>query len=49
MEESKKASSHPHCCKCWSAQAWKLLGNVHVPKPVHKHVYSSSVQGVAKQ
>ena len=22
-----------HCCKSWSAQAWKLLGNVHMPKP----------------
>ena len=22
-----------HCCKIWSAQAWKLLGNAHVPKP----------------
>ena len=21
-------------CDTWSAQAWKLLGNVHVPKPV---------------
>jgi len=20
------------CCKSWSAQAWKLLGNVHAPK-----------------
>ena len=23
-----------HCCKSWSVQAWKLLGNVHVSKPV---------------
>ena len=34
-------------CKSWSAQAWKLLGNVH--KPVPKHVYTSCVQEVAKQ
>ena len=34
-----------HCCKSWSAQALKLLGNVHVPK----HVYTSNLQEVAKQ
>ena len=37
-----------HCRESWSAQAWKLLGTVHVPKPVPKHVCSSSVQEVAK-
>ena len=48
-----------HCCKSWSAQAWKLLRNVHAPciqcpsmytPPVCKEwpSSSSSVQGVSK-
>ena len=48
-----------HCCKSWSAQAWKLLGNVHMcpsqcpsmyTPPVYKKwpSSSSSVQGVSK-
>ena len=48
-----------HCCKSWSAQAWKLLGNVHMcpslcasmyTAPVYKGWPSSSfsVQGVSK-
>ena len=48
-----------HCCKCWSAQAWKLLGNVHMCPSLCTSMYtapvykgwpssSSSVQGVSK-
>ena len=48
-----------HCCKCWSALALKLLGNVHMcpslcasmyTAPVYKGWLSSSftVQGVSK-
>ena len=29
-------SKRLHCCKSWSAQAWKLLGNVHMCPSMYK-------------
>ena len=28
--KQQKSVAGRHCCKSWSAQAWKLLGNVHM-------------------
>ena len=52
----KRGVDKMHCCKSWSAQAWKLLGNVHMCPSQCPSMYtppvckewpssSSSVQG----
>ena len=32
-----------HCCKSWSAQAWKLLGNVHICPSQFVHTMCTSL------
>ena len=59
LHHQKSLINPYHCCKCWSAQAWELLGNVHMCPSLCANMYtapvykgwpssSSSVQRVSK-